>query len=158
MSTSATSVRRAGPADADTVLTLVRELAAHQDQLEHVTVTADRWRDLLARPDVIVLVAERDGEPLGYVSVLRQVNFWAGRDILALDDLYVRAAARNDGVGRLLMAEVARLAAPEELIVRWEVNPDNHAAQRFYTRLGAALRTKVIAGWGPHRYREIAAP
>jgi ribosomal protein S18 acetylase RimI-like enzyme len=26
---------------------------------------------------------------------------------------------------------------------------DNHAAQRFYRRLGASLRTKVIAFWRP---------
>jgi ribosomal protein S18 acetylase RimI-like enzyme len=152
MPTPPVTVRRAGRDDASSVLALVRELAAHQDQLQHVAVTVDRWRELLSREDVIVLLAERDGQPVGYVSVLRHVNLWAGRDILGLDDLYVRPQARNGGVGQLLMIEVARLAAPERLNIRWEVHHDNDTAQRFYTRLGAGLRTKVIAGWAPDRY------
>ncbi|WP_248963823.1 GNAT family N-acetyltransferase [Sphaerisporangium perillae] len=147
------TIRRVGPEDATTVLTLLRELAEHQDQLQHVAVTVNRWRELLSREDVIVLLAEcDDGRPVGYVSVVRHLNLWACRDILGLDDLYVRPQARNGGVGQMLMTEVARLAAPEQLVIRWEVHRDNEAAQRFYTRLGAGLTTKVIAGWAPHRY------
>jgi GNAT superfamily N-acetyltransferase len=147
-------IRRAVPADADIVLTMLRELADHQDELEYVKITAQQWRDLLARPEVIVLLAERDGKALGYVSVLRRFHLWSGTDHFDLDDLYVREEARNARIGERLMVEVARLAAPERLGIRWGVAP---AAQRFYERLGATLRTKTVASWGPDAYTDRLA-
>lgn len=146
------TIRRAGPNDATTVDTLVREIAAHEGDSAHVIVTTAGWRSLLARADVTVLLAERAGEPLGYVSAQRRLHLWTGADILALDDLYVRAQARDGGVGRRLMTALARRAAVDRLAIRWEVKPENAAAQRFYRRLGARLFTKVIVGWRPDDY------
>lgn len=65
------TIRRAIPEDAETVRMLVIELADHQDEGEHVRGTAERWREMLGRDDVIVLLAERDGVPAGYVSALQ---------------------------------------------------------------------------------------
>ncbi|MEU8264719.1 GNAT family N-acetyltransferase [Micromonospora sp. NPDC048999] len=156
--TAIVTIRPAVPADADTVDTLVREIAAHEGDSEHVTITLDGWRNLLGRDDVTVLLAERAGEPLGYVSALRRVHLWSGRDILALDDLWVRASARDAGVGRTLMLALARVAAEDGLVIRWEVKPDNAGAQRFYQRLDARLFTKVIAGWRPESYLPLLPP
>ena len=51
------------------------------------------------------------------------------------------------------MATLARTyAAPEHLTVTWGMEPDNVGAQRFYRRLGAGLRDKVLAGWSPAGY------
>jgi GNAT superfamily N-acetyltransferase len=149
---SRVDVRRAGPGDAATVLAMVREIAAHEGHSEHVAGTEARWAEMLARPDVVVLVADRDGEPVGYVSAVRRLHLWEARDILGLDDLFVREGYRDAGVGRLLMTELARLAAPEQLLIRWEMQEDNLRAQQFYQRLGATLRTKVIAAWPPDRF------
>ncbi|MFJ8578256.1 GNAT family N-acetyltransferase [Micromonospora sp. NPDC093277] len=156
--TETVTIRAAGPADATTVDTLVREIAAHEGDSEHVTVTLDAWRGLLGRGDVTVLLAERAGEPLGYVSAVRRAHLWSGRDILALDDLWVRASARDAGVGRALMLALARVAAKDRLVIRWEVKPGNAGAQRFYQRLGAGLYTKVIAGWRPESYLPLLSP
>ena len=149
------SIRRATPSDADTVLTMVREIAAHQDELEYVTITVNRWEQLLARPEVIVLLAERDSRAVGYVSAVRRMHLWSGRDVIGLDDLFVRDGARDAGIGRRLMAELAALAAPEQLTISWGVGSDNIAAHRFYARLGAVLRTKVVVSWPPERYAEV---
>ena len=100
-----------------------------------------------------MLLAERDGVPVGYVSAVRKLHLWLGRDIYVLDDLFVREGYRDAGVGRLLMHELARLATAEDLLVRWEMHEQNLAAQRFYRRLGATLRTKVIAFWPPEAQR-----
>jgi hypothetical protein len=53
------------------------------------------------------------------------------------------------------MHEMARLATAEDLLIRWEVNEQNLAAQRFYRRLGATLRTKVVAFWTPEAQRAV---
>jgi GNAT superfamily N-acetyltransferase len=154
---SRVDVRRAGPDDASVVLAMVREIAAHeggsQGAAEHVAGTEEDWARMLGRDDVVVLVADRDGQPVGYVSAVRKLHLWTGGDILALDDLYVRPASRDAGVGRLLMTELARWAAPQDLLIRWEMREDNTAAQQFYRRLGATLRTKVIAAWAPEAQR-----
>ncbi|GIF78066.1 GNAT family N-acetyltransferase [Asanoa siamensis] len=145
-------VRRAGPADAPVVTAMVHELAAHQDQTRHVAVTTDRWRALLGRCDIVVLLAEHGGEPVGYVSALRRPHLWSGTDILALDDLWVRPPARDAGVGRALMVALARHAAPEGHTITWSVQPDNIGAQRFYARLGATLRPNIVSSWHPDAY------
>jgi ribosomal protein S18 acetylase RimI-like enzyme len=156
--TAATTVtiRRATPADAADVATMVAEIAAHEDQAAHVHVDEGQWREPLGRPEVIVLLAKRDGRPVGYVSAVRQLHLWTGGDVLNLDDLYVRPGHRDAGIGRQLMAALAALAAPEQLLIRWGMEVDNVDAQRFYRRLDATLRHKVIAAWPPAAYADIA--
>jgi len=144
---SVVDVRRATPEDAETVLTMVREIAHLEGDASDVVSDLPAWTAMLARPEVIVLVARRDGHPAGYVSAVRRLHLWLGTDILVLDDLFVREGYRDAGVGRLLMRELAALAGG--MLIRWEMREDNVAAQRFYRRLGASLRTKVIAWWRP---------
>jgi GNAT superfamily N-acetyltransferase len=146
------TIRRAEPADAADVAAMVGEIAAHEDQAAHVHVDVEQWRALLARPDVIVLLAERAGTDVGYVSAIRQLHLWTGGDVLDLDDLYIRPGHRAAGVGRRLMAALADLAAPEQLLIRWGMEVDNVDAQRFYRRLGATLRPKILATWAPSAY------
>jgi GNAT superfamily N-acetyltransferase len=149
------TIRRATPADAETVRTLVIELADHQDEGEHVRGTTERWREMLGRDDVIVLLAERDGVPAGYVSALRRLHLWNGTDVLALDDLYVREQFRDGGLGQQLMVELARLALPEQLTINWGLREDNVHAYRFYARIGANLHTKVVASWPHQAYSKL---
>lgn len=151
------SIRQATTADAAVLDDMVRELAAHEGDLEHVHVDAAGWRTLLSRPDVRVLIAEDETGVIGFASTVRRVHLWTGGDLLALDDLYVRPGRRDKGVGSLLMAAVARLAAEHDLLVQWGVRLDNHAGQRFYARLGATLNTKMTASWVPAQYRRHLA-
>lgn len=146
------AIRRAGPQDGDIVLAMMREIAA-EEGVGDVDVTADRWRELLGRHDVVVFVAERAGRAVGYVSAVVQLHLWLGREIVALDDLYVRPCHRDVGIGRRLITAMAGYAAPEDRLVRWGMECDNVDAQRFYRRMGARLRSKTIAAWPPEAYR-----
>lgn len=150
-------IRPATAADAAALNDMVRELADHEGNLEHVRVGADGWRELLARPDVAVLIAEDETGALGFTSTVRRIHLWTGGDLLALDDLYVRPGHRDRGVGGQLMSAVAHLAAEDDLLVQWGVRLDNHAGQRFYARLGATLNTKMTASWAPAQYRRHVA-
>ncbi|MGY1718733.1 GNAT family N-acetyltransferase [Blastococcus sp. SYSU DS0552] len=156
-STPPVAIRRAAPTDAAVVAAMVGELAAHENQSAHVHVDVEQWRRLLDRPDVIVLLAERAGQAVGYVSALRRLHLWTGGDVLDLDDLFVRPGHRDGGVGRRLMAALAALAAPDQLLIRWGMEVDNIDAQRFYRRLGATLRPKVLAAWTPAAYRHLTS-
>lgn len=145
-------IRRADAADAALVRTLLGELATHEDTADAVRATADDWSRMLADPSVVVLLGFVDDRPVGYVSGIRQLNLWLGGDMFAMDDLYVRAEARDRGVGGRLMAALAEYAAPDGLLITWGVREDNDAGHRFYRRLGARLRTKVVAAWQPSAY------
>jgi hypothetical protein len=119
------TIRRATPSNAHVVLSMMREIAA-EEGVGSVHLTVPRLRGLLDRDDVTVLVAwQEPGTALGYVSAVRQLNLWAGGPILA---------------------------AADRLLVRWEAEETNTAAHRFYTRLGARLRSKTIATWHPDAY------
>jgi GNAT superfamily N-acetyltransferase len=149
------NIRVATPADAATVNTLVREIAEHEDSLTHVRSGTADWERMLARPDVVVLLALDGDTPVGYASTTRRLNLWMGTDVLALDDLWVRESARNQGVGGLLMAGVAGLA--DGLTIVWGARLDNEDGHRFYRRLGATLNTKVVASWEPAAYQWATA-
>lgn len=145
-------IRRAGIQDAATVRELLVELAEYENTAHAVQSTVDDWTRMLSNPAVVVLVARLDGRPVGYVSGVRQLNLWVGNDIFAMDDLYVRAEARDRGIGGQLMAALAEYASHEQLLVTWGVREDNEAGHRFYRRLGATLRTKMVAAWQPGDY------
>jgi ribosomal protein S18 acetylase RimI-like enzyme len=140
-----TAIRRATTDDASTVRTLMRELAEYQNQKAEVTVSAGRLQELLLRPGIGYLIAERDGRPVGYVSWVERVGLWTGQDYLALDDLYVRSGERGAGVGEQLMHALSEVAGGR--VIRWEVAEANVAAQRFYRRLGATVISKKICRW-----------
>jgi ribosomal protein S18 acetylase RimI-like enzyme len=144
------TIRPAAANDAGVVHELLSELATHESSLASVRVSPDDWAALLTDPRVRVVLAWAGDRPVGYVSAVRQLHLWSGREILALDDLYVRPEGREHGVGRLLMTVLAEHAAADGLsVIRWEMEPQNQGAQRFYRRLGAVLREKVVATWTP---------
>ena len=145
-------IRRAVVADAETVLTLLGELADYQEQRKYVTSSVEDWRGFLAQESVFVLVAHVDGIAAGYVSAVRRPYLWVGGDQLALDDLYVREQFRDAGIGRKLMLALARIALPDRLPISWGLRIENTAGYRFYERLGAKLVTKTAAGWSPEAY------
>src|SRR3954451_15597034 len=152
--TAAVTIRRATPADAADVATMVAEIAAHEDQTAHVHVYVEQWRALLERPEVIVLLAERGGQAVGYVCALRQLHLWTGGDVLNLDDLYVRPGHRDAGVGRQLMAALAALAAPDQLLIRWGMEvrprwPPRTISRSASTRLPGALMTTTAPTAAP---------
>ncbi|MGN9837261.1 MFS transporter [Nonomuraea sp. H19] len=139
------SIRRATADDAFTIHRLMSELADHQHQGSAITVSVDRLKELLTRPEIAYLIAERGGQAIGYVSWFQRISFWAGTDYLALDDLYVCDGERGHGVGEQLMRAVSETA--EGKVIRWEVAESNVAAQRFYERIGASVVSKKICRW-----------
>ena len=143
-------IREAAEGDAGLLLELVGELAAHHGQAAFVATDAERLAAAIVTGRAAFLIAEANGDALGYLSWTRAYSIWSGGDYLNVDDLFVRAVARDRGVGRALMARFAAVAGAQGLRARWELQADNHDAARFYERLGAELQGKLIARWdGP---------
>jgi putative acetyltransferase len=93
------------------------------------------WRDAVAQPDRVVLVAELEDRVVGYASV---------RDDGDLRTLYVDPFAQGAGVGALLLAEAERAGARS-----LEVFEANGHARAFYEARG--WRLDAVAGaWLGH--------
>lgn len=89
------------------------------------------------------LVAERDGDLVGFAHWRRFARPLAGETGIYLDDLFATAAARGAGVGHALVVRLQEIAAAEgATVVRWITAADNVTAQRLYDRV--ATRTSWL--------------
>ena len=106
------TIRTAGAADAATIVRLIRELAAYENLLDLVEITAaDVRRDAFgARVYFEALLAERGGAAVGLATHRPCYSTFGGRPGLYVEDLFVAASARELGIGRLLMARLAAIA------------------------------------------------
>ncbi len=141
-------IRAATLHDATLLRTLIRELAEFEHELELCMIEeADLRRDGFGEnPKFRALIAEWDGQPAGYALFFGYYSTWAGRRGLFLEDLFVRETFRGRGIGKALLASVARIAVQENCYgVHWEVLDWNEKAIEFYKSLGAEFRDR----WRP---------
>lgn len=152
MPRAAVTVRPAEPGDAEAVARLARLLSL-SDGARPSQFTAEAFRrdGFGAAPAFRALVAAIDGEVVGYALYYPGYDTDRATRGVYLADLYVAAGARRRGVGRALVAGVARAA--REMGGRWmfwSVLKRNKAARKFYRTLAPELRDIVIcAAFGP---------
>jgi GNAT superfamily N-acetyltransferase len=124
------------------LLSLIRALAAYEKKPHKVVATeSDLARDLFGlHPKFRALIAEWDGKPAGYASFFYFYSTYEGRAALFLEDLFVLEEFRKHGIGKALLAAVAKLALDEGCFgLRWEVLDWNRPAIEFYGKLGATF-------------------
>lgn len=140
-------IREATSADAQLLVTMIREFAEFERQLEHVVITPDDLvRDALGTDArVHALIAEWDGDPAGYGFYYFTYSTWVGRYSLFVEDIFVRALFRGKGIGRALMRQMATIAEKQSCYgMRWEVLDWNSSAIDFYRSLGAELQRQWL--------------
>ena len=100
-------------------------------------VSETTWKRFFeASEPVHALVAERGGELLGLAHYLYHRSTTAIQPICYLQDLFTKAGARGQGVGRALIAEVyeqAKVAGSSR--VYWQTHESNQAAMLLYDRI-----------------------
>jgi len=136
------SIRPATVHDAALLKTMVHELAEFEKLSHEVSITEqDVLRDGFGQhPKFRAVIAEWDGEPVGYALFFEFFSSFQGRPGLFLDDIFVRPAFRKHGVGKALIAHVAGIAWKEKYFcMRWEVLDWNKQAIDFYNNLGASF-------------------
>ncbi len=136
------AVRAAEPRDVGAIVRLIRALAEFEELTHLLRVTPETLAPHLfgPRPAAEALVAERDGQVIGFALFFTNFSTFLAQPGLYLEDLFVEPAERGRGVGQSLLEHLARLAVArgcgrfEWSVLDWNVN-----AIRFYERMGATV-------------------
>ena len=141
------NIRPAVVADAELVFALICELADYEKLRHEVVATVESSREWIFGHNSCteVLIAELDGEPVGFAIYFVTYSTFLARQGIYLEDIYVREAKRGQGVGKQLLAAVARVAADRQCgRLEWSVLDWNKPAIDFYESLGAEAQSEWI--------------
>ena len=144
------SIRSAVAADIGLICDFIGDLAEYE-KLGHEAKAdpAVMARHLFgAHPMAEVVIGEIDGIPRGFALFFHNFSTFAGRPGIYLEDLFVAPEARGHGLGKALLAHLAKLAVSRDCArLEWSVLDWNEPALGFYRALGA----KAMDGWTVHR-------
>ncbi|WP_074316923.1 GNAT family N-acetyltransferase [Singulisphaera sp. GP187] len=147
------NVRPCRPDDAETLVAMIRELATYEKLEEFARATPDDLRTHLfgPRPSAQAIMAEHDGSPVGFALFFSTFSTFRGQPGLYLEDIFVREPHRNQGIGKALLATVARIAVERGCgRLEWSVLDWNAPSIAFYRSLGA----EPMADWTVQRLHE----
>ena len=136
------SIRFATPQDTQEILRLIRELAVYEKLADMAIGTdAQLERALFGpRPACEALVAERKARAVGFALFFTTFSTFLCKPGIYLEDLFVEPAHRGHGIGKALLARLARLAVERGCgRLEWRVLDWNEPSIRFYESLGAKL-------------------
>lgn len=150
-------IRRATRADMPAILELIRELAEFEklpppDGAGYARLIQDLGRRFDA------FVAIEGAQTVAYAIVYETYSSFAAKPALWLEDVYVTPAARRKGVGKALLAEVAREAKRRGCVrVAWAVLDWNVDAQKMYDALGAQRKPWLWYELGGDAFEAMAS-
>ena len=134
------AIRPARVEDVPTIASLIRGLAVYE-KLEHeVRMTEEKVRDSMfgLRPYAEAILAEEDGRAVGFALFFHNYSTFLAQPGLYLEDLFVLESHRGKGVGKALLAQLARIAVDRHCgRLEWAVLDWNVDAIGFYEKLGA---------------------
>ena len=134
-------IRPAVESDLGTIEELIRALAEYERMSGDVVMDSEGLRRSLFgdHPYAEVLIAEEDdGEPVGFALFFHNYSTFLGQPGIYLEDLFVKPEMRGRGVGKALLAHLARLAKERGCgRLEWAVLNWNTPSIDFYKGLGA---------------------
>ena len=134
------SIRPATIDDVPLIRQFIAELADYEKLAHAAVATDDDLRAQLfgAQPAAEVLIGDVDGQPAGFALFFHNFSTFLGRRGLYLEDLFVRPQYRGSGLGKHMMAVLARTAVQRGCgRFEWSVLDWNAPAIGFYRRIGA---------------------
>ncbi|MDP8939622.1 MAG: GNAT family N-acetyltransferase [Actinomycetota bacterium] len=126
--------------DVPLLLRFIKELAEYENLSHEVSATAEVLKESLfgGRRVAEALLAYSGGEPAGFALFFHNFSTFLGRPGIYLEDLYVRPEFRGSGIGRALLARLAKLAKERGCgRLEWWVLDWNEPSIGFYKSLGA---------------------
>lgn len=150
MSKAELNIRPAKRRDCALILEFIRELADYEKLAHEVVATTGDLEDSLfgEAPVAEVVIAEWHGEPAGFALYFANYSTFLGRHGMYLEDLYVRPAFRDRGIGKALLAHLAGIVVERGWgRLDWSVLDWNEPAIEFYRAIGA----RALDDWTQYR-------
>ena len=132
-------IRMAEKRDAALIVKYIRDLAAFENELDQVTVTAaDLEINMFDQNGAQAIIGEYRGTPVGFAFFHQSFSTFLGRKGIALVDLYIEPEMRGRGFGKAMMAYLAALAREQECgRLEWWCHDWNAPAIALYKKWGA---------------------
>lgn len=149
------TIKSASEADIPLLVGFIKELAAYEELLDHVSVTEERLRQALFGSNALshAIIAYFDDVPVAFAIYFFSLSTFEGRPGLYIEDIFVLPTFRRFGIGRKLFGFLSQIAREQgccriELsVLNW-----NEQAIRFYKNLGG----EPVNGWTVFRFSEKA--
>lgn len=136
--------------DVPLILDFIQQLADYEKLSHQVVATVEILRKSLFGPNANaeVLFAEVDSKKVGFAIFYTNFSTFLGRPGIYLEDLFVLPEARGTGIGKKLLAHLARLTQEREFgRLDWAVLDWNKPSIAFYDSIGA----KPLSDWITYR-------
>lgn len=140
-------IRQARPGEAPLIFDFVMRLAEYERLAREVTTTVDDLNAALfgPAPRVFCDIAELEGPPVGFALWFYNFSTFVGGHGIYLEDLFVDPDVRGKGIGKALLARLAKRCIDEGLgRFQWAVLDWNAPSIAFYRSLGAQPMTDWI--------------
>lgn len=125
--------------DVPLILLFIMEIAEYEKMVDQVIATEDVLKKSIFEDNrAEVLIAEVNGEAIGYVLYCFNFSTFVGRGGLYLEDIYFRPEFRGRGYGREAFSILANIAIEKDCgRMEWVCLNWNEPSIQFYKGLGA---------------------
>lgn len=144
------SIRSATVDDCGLILGFIQELADYEKLSHEVVATVATLEETLfgEKAYAEVTIGEYQGQAVAYSLFFHNFSTFTGRPGIYLEDIYVKPEMRGKGMGKLMLAYIAKLAVERNCTrVEWSVLDWNEPSIQFYRSIGAA----PMDGWTVQR-------
>jgi GNAT superfamily N-acetyltransferase len=132
-------LRFAEEQDVPLILSLIKELAAYENLLPAVIATEEILKEsLFKRQAAEVILGEYEGKPVSYALFFYNFSTFLGKPGIYLEDLYVKPEMRGKGIGKIMLAFLAKLVIKRNCgRLEWWCLDWNKPSVEFYKRMDA---------------------
>lgn len=133
------TIRFAEEKDAALILEFIKGLAKYEKLEDEVVATKDILiKNLFQHKYAEVIIGEYDESPVAFALFFHNFSTFLGQPGLYLEDLFVKPEMRGKGIGKLMLAFLAKLALERNCgRLEWWCLDWNEPSIEFYRSMGA---------------------
>ncbi len=134
---------RVYPSEMAALKEYVEALYSHDEDFESMVNIEAGIKSMMRNENLATAYFIKHGvDRIGYVILTRYHSVEKGGLTFYIDELYVEAATRRQGVGKMIMDKILEIARTEGAKALWaQAEPFNKAAQSFFLSQGFQVNT-----------------